>query len=149
MIDKNKQVGITLIELMITVAILGIVAAISAPFLTEYVSTGREAVMRDNINTIRLFQEDYKLQNRAYVEGTYNPSAPSASGGLKDLLGWEPRTEQDKITYVVACDADTADSSDPECQRSSGYTVTATHSDYSSDPVCMSFSATGREDGDC
>lgn len=149
MIDSNRVQGVTLIELMIALAIIGIVAAVAVPLITGYVGTSREAVLRDNIKTIRLFQEEYRLRNRAFVEGTYDPSSPNAADGLKDLLGWEPGTEQDQITYVVECDADTADADDPHCLRSSGYSVTATHADYPSDDVCIQFEADGNPGDSC
>ncbi|MDZ7686898.1 MAG: prepilin-type N-terminal cleavage/methylation domain-containing protein [Gammaproteobacteria bacterium] len=149
MIDRNRIQGVTLIELMIALAIIGIVAAVAAPFITGYVGTSREAVLRDNIKTIRLFQEEYRLRNRSYVEGTYDPSNPDAAGGLKDLTGWEPGTDKDLITYAVACDTDTSDAADPDCIRSSGYSVTATHADYPSDAVCIQYGADGYAEGDC
>lgn len=136
MFNPHASRGVTLIELMIAVGIIGIIAAVAVPLVTGYVSTSRTAVMRENIQTIRLFQDEYRLRRRTFVEGTYDPANPDASGGLKDILGWEPRTEVDTITYVVSCEAD---GTDPECTRASGYTVTATNSLYPDEPVCVGF----------
>ncbi len=127
--------GFTLIELMIAVGILGIITAIAFPMYTDYVENARVSVMRDGIQSIRIFQEDRKLREGEFVEGTYDPSNPDAAGGLKAVLGWEPRTSQDVITYVVAC---TTDGTSPECARNSGYTVTATHAE-GGDPVVVTF----------
>lgn len=63
--DKRK--GFTLIELMITVAIVGILAAIAYPSYIDYViksgrSEGVAAVMR-----VANLQEQYYLDNRAFT----------------------------------------------------------------------------------
>lgn len=146
--DKNNNKGVTLIELMIAIAIIGLVAAIAAPLMTEYVSTSREGVLRNNIQSIRLFQDDYRVRNRAFAEGTYTPG-DAANQGLRAILGWAPASGEDVVTYVVECNSPTADAGDPNCLRSSGYTVTATHESYPSAPVCMAFSSDGSLAGDC
>ena len=135
--EKATSRGFTLIEMMITVAVLGILAAISFSQYQDYVTSARVAVMNDGIQSIRLFQEDRKLREGEFVEGTYDPSDPGAADGLSDpgVLDWNPRAAQDVITFVVTC---ATDATSPECTRTSGYTVTATH-DQGGDPVVMTF----------
>jgi len=101
---KPMNNGVSLIELMITVAVIGIISAIAIPMYTDYLDTAREGVMRNNIESIRLFEEDLKLSMGAYIAGTYDPNdADDVSGatGLKNSLGWEPRTTENKIKYDV------------------------------------------------
>ncbi len=63
----STQKGFTLIELMISVAIIGIVAAIAIPAYVDYIEAAEEAVMVQNIDTMRMFQEDFRLRNGAYA----------------------------------------------------------------------------------
>lgn len=113
---SNKARGFSLIELMVAAGILAIISAIAIPLYTDYIETARLGVMSTNIETIRLFEEDYRLSEGRYIAGTYNPADPDAGGGLKAVLGWEPRTQEDSITYVV------------DNASASGFRVTATSS---------------------
>ena len=138
MFQPGHSRAFTLTELLITVAVVGILAAIAAPFVTGYISTSHQGVMKNNVESIRLFEKNYQAEHRAYVSGTYDPADPGAADGLKSRLGWEPRTEKNTITYVVHCQTDTTDTTDPECTRTSGYYVNATDSEDST-TICVAF----------
>jgi prepilin-type N-terminal cleavage/methylation domain-containing protein len=129
---NDKTDGFSLIELMVVVGIIGVISAIGLPMYQGYVTNARESVMRDSIQSMRLLQEERRMTEGEYVEGTYDPADPDATGGLKAVLGWAPRSSQDVITYVVVC---VTDGTSPECARGSGYTVTATHADGGDDVV--------------
>lgn len=129
--------GVTLIELMVTVAILGIVTAIVIPAYHDYVSESHKSVLKNNIETIGLLEKNYELQHLTYVSGSYDPSNPNASNGLKTLIGWSPGTEQDTVTYVATCETPSSVSGNPQCARDTGYYVKATDSDGTS--VCVGF----------
>jgi type IV pilus assembly protein PilA len=126
MLAKAMNNGFSLVELMIVVAIISIIAAISVPMYQDYILSARVGVMTTNIQSIRVLQTDRLLRRGAFVEGTYNPANPGATGGLTDVLGWAPGTTSDEITYVVVCGTD---ATSPECTRSSTLTVTATHAE--------------------
>ncbi|PKG57176.1 prepilin-type cleavage/methylation domain-containing protein [Shewanella sp. Choline-02u-19] len=66
-LDQHVIHGFTLIELMIVVAIIGILAAIAYPSYTDYVTkAGRSDGVTAVLNISNL-QEQYYLDNRAYT----------------------------------------------------------------------------------
>ncbi|WP_341678966.1 type IV pilin protein [Niveibacterium sp. SC-1] len=62
--------GFTLIELMITVAIIGILAAIAMPSYTEHVRSGKRGVAKADLAEIAQFMERYYTENNTYASAT-------------------------------------------------------------------------------
>ena len=124
--------GLTLVELMVTVAVISIIIAIALPFYREYIDSARISVMNDNIQTIRLMQDGRRIDLGEYVEGVYDPR-PGGEMTLSTRLGWDPRKNRDVVSYVVACTTDGAVAG--ECDRASGYSVTATYYETNGDPI--------------
>ena len=65
--NKNTQKGFTLIELMIVVAILGILSAIALPSYTRYVEKSRRTDAKIELLKIAQLQESYFAQNLSYA----------------------------------------------------------------------------------
>ena len=64
---KDKQHGFTLIELMITVAIIGILATVAYPSYTQYIIRGNRAAAKAQMLDIANRQQQFMLANRAYA----------------------------------------------------------------------------------
>ena len=65
--NKNTQKGFTLIELMIVVAILGILSAIALPSYNRYVEKSRRTDAKVELLRIAQLQESYFAQNLSYA----------------------------------------------------------------------------------
>ena len=123
MISHPKN-GFTLVELMIAIAIAAILGSLAMTAYNGYVSSSRESALLQTLQSVKLVQEDRRLRLGEYVEGAYDPTNPSVSGGLASTLGWNPSDPSLEISLVAECQAD---GTAPECARGSGIKVTATH----------------------
>ena len=68
--DRARQTGFTLIELMITVAIIGLLAAIAYPSYVSQIAKGRRAECRGGLLQSMQQQERYYSQYNAYAPFT-------------------------------------------------------------------------------
>lgn len=73
--------GFTLIELMITVVIIGILASIGIPAYTGYVERGHRARAKSTLLEAAQFMERYRAINFKYVDSSSNP--PTLPAGLQ------------------------------------------------------------------
>ncbi len=65
---SGRQTGFTLIELMITVVIIAILAAIAMPAYQEYVKRGNRAAAESEMMAIANREQQYLLANRCYTD---------------------------------------------------------------------------------
>ena len=141
--SKLKKIdGVTLIELLISIAVVGVLASIAWPTYQGYVSSSRESAMLQVMQSVKIYEEDRRVRLGEYVEGAYDPSNPSVSGGLATTLGWNPADPDPDISILAAC---AIDGSAPECARGSAIEITATHSQGES--ICRSYN--GNRTSDC
>lgn len=74
----NKQQGFTVIELMIAVAILGVIAAITIPSYTNYVVRTKRGDMKTEMMRIAQDATRFKVARRSFV----GADAGAAAGGV-------------------------------------------------------------------
>ena len=66
-VERTEQRGFSLIELMIAIAIIGILAAIAYPNYQEYIIKSNRAAAQAAMMDIANRQQQLLLANRAYV----------------------------------------------------------------------------------
>lgn len=85
----RKQEGFTLIELMIVVAIIGILAAIAIPNFIQYQMRSRTSEAKTNLSAIKTSQLAFQAEQRCFLQITTAPAAPPANGSL---VAWPATT---------------------------------------------------------
>ena len=63
---RNKQIGVTLIELLLVVSIIGIIAAVAYPAFTDSVARSNRTEAQRELMRIANLQEQYFIDNRKY-----------------------------------------------------------------------------------
>lgn len=123
----NKKVaGFTLIELMITVAIVGILAAVALPSYNEYIRRGKRAEARAEVLRADGWLERYFTENNRYS----NNAANTANSVFATRFSNIPASGT--ANYIVVLTAVTATS----------YTITATPTGTMTGDVCGSYTKT-------
>lgn len=64
---EGRQGGFTLIELMITVAVIGILAAVAYPSYTQYIARANRSAAQSFMYAVANKQEQYMLDARSYA----------------------------------------------------------------------------------
>jgi len=78
----KKQGGFTLIELMIVVAIIGILAAIAIPNFLQYQMKSRQSEAKTNLQAIKTSEVAFQSERGCYV-GMRAEGVPTPAGGTK------------------------------------------------------------------
>ena len=81
---------------MVAVGVIAILSAFAIPIYNGYVSTSRIGAFMNNIATVEVFEEDYRLRNDVYQPGILN-GVPDAN---LIQLGWQPQ-ENDGTVYTI------------------------------------------------
>ena len=118
----NKK-GFTLIELMIVVAIIGILAAIAIPDFLKFQAKAKQSEAKTNLGAIFTTQVAYYGENSTYAgRNGMNTAVPSIGCCFADM-GWSP--EGDTI-YTYYCGSTMASFIIPTKPKISSSTCTTT-----------------------
>jgi type IV pilus assembly protein PilE len=88
MMSRNRASGFTLIELMITVAIIGILAAVVVPSYQDYVRRGALSEAFSNLSDLRIRMEQFYQSNRRYgLDGQTTPCGHDGTDNRINFAG--------------------------------------------------------------
>lgn len=116
--NTSKQSGFTLIELMIVIAIIGVISAVAFPSYNSYMTKSRRADAKIALTKMADAQERYYLQNSTYTvtvtdvggadsdDGNYTLSIAAGADGI--LNGY---------ILTATADSDGAQSVDAKCEK--------------------------------
>lgn len=96
---RGRQHGFTLIELMITVAVIGILAAVAYPSYTSYIVRANRSAAQSFMFAVNNKQEQYMLDARRYAAG---------ATALADMGMTVPADVSSRYTITLACTMPTA-----------------------------------------
>lgn len=113
---RNAEKGFTLVELMITVAIVAILATIAYPSYTEYVRRSRRVEAQNLLNDAAARQERYRAQNGSYVTSNDDLGKLKLPNGATSPSGYYTLTvDGNDSGYLMTAARDGIQRSDTKC----------------------------------
>ena len=82
--STGRQLGITLIELMIVVAIIAIISAVAYPSYDRYVAKGKRSVAQNALLQVADRQQQFFMDNKRYAADLTNLGYPANPYVLDD-----------------------------------------------------------------
>ena len=115
--SRTRQSGFTLIELMITVAVIGILAAVAYPSYQGYIHRANRSAAQSFMMGIANKQQQYLLDARTFAGG---------ASVLTDLALTVPTDVSSKYSFTVTCTMPAAAGNCTAAVGAPNYIITAT-----------------------
>ncbi len=75
----QRYLGFTLVELLITVAILAIITAVAYPAYSGYMQKARRTEAIQTLYSMQLAQEDWRISNPGYTSSVADLKSPAST----------------------------------------------------------------------
>ena len=92
---KNESFGFTLTELLVGIALVLLIATMAWPVWQTHMTHAKEALLIANIQSMAIFQEDYRMRYGRYATDLVDREA------IRSTLGWAPKRNH-HVTYSIA-----------------------------------------------
>lgn len=135
----KTQQGFTLIEVMIVVAIVGILAAIALPSYSDYVTRGRIPDATSGLAARRVQMEQFFQDNRTYAGAPACPDAADTANRFFDFSCAAPATAAAFTLQAVGKDPGPM----------AGFTFTVDQAGIRATDVSAALEANGWADANC
>jgi len=87
--DPRHRAGFTLVELMVTVAIVAILAAIAYPSYQQHIIRGKRTAAKATMMDLANREQQYLLANRLYADtAAFTANGYSPPSDVTDNYGW-------------------------------------------------------------
>lgn len=98
---RNNQAGFSLVELMVVVAIIGILASLAIPSIGKYMAKARQSEAKTQLSSLYTAEKAFYAEYTAY-HGQFGPVGYSPEGKLRYVVGFSGATNADATNGYTA-----------------------------------------------